>query len=86
MARGFGTEDSGISKGGGYSRVKASLARSKLRLSPSNLVRLASRDEASSWLSNRAVSRDSFSALEHSGLSTEKKTFEPQGVEGNKIQ
>ncbi len=66
MARGLGTEDSGVSEGGGYSRVKASLARSKLRLSPSILVHSASRDEASSWLSNRAFSRDSFSALEHS--------------------
>lgn len=67
MARGLGMEDSGVSEGGSYSRVKDSLARSKLRLSPSILVYSASRDEASSWLSNRALSRDSFSALEHSG-------------------
>jgi len=66
MVRGLGTEDSGISEGGGYSRVKASLVRSKLRLSPSILVHSASMDEASSWVSYRAVSRDSFSALEHS--------------------
>lgn len=65
-AKGFGTENSGVSEGGGYSRVKASLARSKLRLSTSNLVHSDSRDEANSWLSNRVVSRDSFSALEHS--------------------
>lgn len=64
---GLGIEDSGVSEEGDYSRVKASLARSKLRLSPSILVFLVSRDEASSWLSNSAVSRDSFSALEHSG-------------------
>lgn len=67
MARGLGMEDSGVSEEGDYSRVKASLARSKLRFSPSVLVFSVSRDEASSWLSNRADSRDSFSALEHSG-------------------
>lgn len=67
MARGLGTEDRGVSEGGGYSRVSASLASSRLRLSPSVLVHSASRDEASSWLSNRAPSRDSFCALEHSG-------------------
>ena len=67
MARGLGMEDSWVSEGGDYSRVKASLARSKLHLSPSILVYSAPRDEASSWLSKRAVSRDSFSALEHSG-------------------
>lgn len=66
-AGGLGKENSGVSEGEGYSRVKASLAESKPRLSPSNLEHSASRDEASSWLSNRAVSRDSFSALQHSG-------------------
>lgn len=67
MARGLGMDDSGVSEGGDYSRVKASLVRSKPHFSPCILVYSASRDEASSWLSNRAVSRDSFSALEHSG-------------------
>lgn len=81
MARALGMEDGGISEGGGYSRVKASLASSKACLSPSDRAHVASRDEASCWLSNRAVSRESFSALEHSA---EKKTFEPQGVDGNK--
>lgn len=67
MAGGLGTENTGVSEGEDYSRVKASLAESKSRLSPSSLVRSASRDEASSWLLNRAISRDSFSALQNSG-------------------
>lgn len=57
---------------GSHSRVKASLARFKMYLSPSNLVSSASRDAESSWLSNIAVSRDFFSALEQSN----KKAFE----------
>lgn len=64
MARGFGTEDNRVSEAGGYSRVKASLAKTKLWLSPSIRVRSASRDEESSWLWNKAVSGDRFSALE----------------------
>lgn len=59
MARGLGMEASGTFEWGDYSRVKASLVRSSPCFSSSILV-------FSAWLSNRAASRDSFSALEHS--------------------
>lgn len=82
-------KNSEIFEGRGHSRVKASLARFKLYVSPSNLVSSASRDAESSWLSNIAVSREFFSALEQSNkkaLALKKKSFEIQGGEDHKIQ
>ena len=50
-----------------HSRDRASLACSRPRLSPSIPSCSSSREEASSWLSNRAATRDSFSALGGAG-------------------
>lgn len=52
-----------VSGGGGHSRVQVSLARSKLCFSSFILVQSAFRNKAISWLSNRAISRETFSAL-----------------------